>query len=311
MSAAVDLPPLALTFSSSFPNIEPVSDADNDVSSSSPGSPLATNNKREDGMRTDPLSPMNINALDILDFDWTMALQDDKTVMGLNVDLNPIELNPIEFDSAEPASNVLARPDAANNNSNNMVVAAADEDSKKSKKTKATKKTKAASSSSSAKPADKPTRLKRKAANNDDEGDASDEDYKAASHRKPNKRRKTEADDLNDNLDDSNLSADEVAALRKEARMARNRASAERTRIRRLQYTATLEEKTAQYESMLKQAADVVRGYVAGRGDAILANQLLAAYELFLKSNSSGPVRKGYHPRTTRKSLIVKSLTCA
>jgi len=59
--------------------------------------------------------------------------------------------------------------------------------------------------------------------------------------------------------DSDNLSPDEIAKLRKEARMARNRASAERTRLRRLEAARQLEVRVAGGEVRLQKLLDMVQ----------------------------------------------------
>ena len=85
-----------------------------------------------------------------------------------------------------------------------------------------------------------------------------------------------------------NLSRDELARLRKEARMARNRASAERTRLRRLQYTADLETKVqaleAQNAALVKLLQNVLVSAPEGKrmrmDDATLALAKLAGVSI-------------------------------
>jgi len=94
---------------------------------------------------------------------------------------------------------------------------------------------------------------------------------------------------LKEKLKDPNLTPEQISALRKEARMERNRASAERTRQRRLLHTALLEEKAQAQAALLARAVECLRGIRSGLGnDAELADQVLADY-LSMLSNSSGP----------------------
>jgi hypothetical protein len=71
--------------------------------------------------------------------------------------------------------------------------------------------------------------------------------------------------------DADNLSADDLARLRKEARMARNRASAERTRLRRLEATRQLEIRV----QIAKALRSKYMGMLEGDEDDVLKTEAL------------------------------------
>jgi hypothetical protein len=212
----------------------------------------------------EPLSPMNWNSLDAMDFDWTSVLNEYKAVMPLNAEpLNPIVLD--GPDMAAALDDVAPIP---------VEEAAAD----------------AASALGS---------KKRRAAG-----------AVAAAAATKKRARKPDGVEVLCRLQDPGLGPEETASLRREARMARNRASAERTRLRRLEYTANLEARSRELDSLLSSAMSCIQGFVSGKGDTALATRLLSDPQLLALKRASGPVScpaRGRPPRRAQRNAALSA----
>jgi len=144
---------------------------------------------------------------------------------------------------------------------------------------------------------------------NDDDNDddvTEDSPYEDESRLKKKRSRKSDPQITKELLEDPTLSPKQVEELRRQARMARNRASAERTRMRRLQYTATLEIRVAAQEELLKRCTECIRAQRNGAPlDAPATDRLLADIATLQQQSSAGQARRrtGFLPSTTRKSL--------
>jgi len=76
------------------------------------------------------------------------------------------------------------------------------------------------------------------------------------------------------------LPKERVAELRKEARMARNRASAERTRLRRLEYTRALEKRAKDLSRHAEALARELAAFCEGKGSPDRAHKLIRIHEV-------------------------------
>ena len=88
------------------------------------------------------------------------------------------------------------------------------------------------------------------------------------------------------------MTRDQLLALRKEVRMARNRASAERTRLRRMRYTQNLEKQISVLKNQTASLIACLTEFCEGHGDVTKAYEIMG--EVVIKQREDDEIAKSH-----------------